>query len=164
MSGRIIALILSFIYCGFGQIYKRQIMKGIDFIIIYTVLILSFFFSPSISPSPLLRYSILSVISLLWTFGMADAYVDSEMFAELLTSRKLILLIIILLVILPGVVIMLLAISGILPASHESSKPDIQKTPTSLTNASVVINEEAINQFRIPRYGTLIPSTPSRIL
>jgi len=66
-----VALILSFIYCGFGQLYKREIMKGIDFIVIYTFLIVFFFFFPT---SPLLHFIVLFAIILLWLLGMVEVY------------------------------------------------------------------------------------------
>ena len=75
-----IALILSFIYCGLGQVYKREILKGIDFIIIYTLLIASFFFAPP--TSPLLHFLCLFIIVLMWLMGMVDAYVDNGFLME----------------------------------------------------------------------------------
>lgn len=68
-----ISLCLSFIYCGLGQIYNRQIVKGIDLIIIYTILLASYF-----SPLPLLRLIGLSLIPIVWSVGMVDAYLGDE--------------------------------------------------------------------------------------
>ncbi len=73
MENRKTALILSFIYCGLGQIYKRQVLKGISFIIIYTPLIAFFILA---RPSPVLHFLNLSIIVLMWLMGMVDAYVD----------------------------------------------------------------------------------------
>ncbi|MFC1718424.1 hypothetical protein ACFL6S_32510 [Candidatus Poribacteria bacterium] len=73
MENRRTALILSFIYCGLGQIYKRQILKGISFIIIYTPLIAFFILA---RPSPALHSLNLSIIVLMWLMGMVDAYSD----------------------------------------------------------------------------------------
>ena len=70
MNKRIVALVLSFIYCGLGQIYNRQIAKGLDFIIVYTILIVFFF-----SSSPLLHFLGLSILPFMWFMGMVDAYV-----------------------------------------------------------------------------------------
>jgi len=46
---RILALILSLVYCGFGQIYKGEVLKGVNFVIIYTALILSIIFLSSVN-------------------------------------------------------------------------------------------------------------------
>ncbi len=73
MRRNIIPLCLSFIYCGLGQIYNRQIVKGIDLIIIYTILLASYF-----SPLPLLRLIGLSLIPIVWSVGMVDAYLGDE--------------------------------------------------------------------------------------
>jgi cell division septation protein DedD len=70
-----VALILSFIYCGFGQLYKREIMKGIDFIVIFTFLIAFFFYLPV---SPLFHFIILFAMILMWILGMVDGYLDEE--------------------------------------------------------------------------------------
>ena len=69
MSNRKVALILSFIYCGLGQIYKGQILKGIDLIVIYTILIASFF-----SSLRLLHFFSLFTLPSMWLVGMVDAY------------------------------------------------------------------------------------------
>jgi hypothetical protein len=73
MSKRIVPLILSFICCGFGQIYNRQIIKGIDFIAVYGILISSYFW-----PWPWLRIIGLSLVPLMWVVGMVDAYLGEE--------------------------------------------------------------------------------------
>ena len=94
MNRRLIPLILSFIYCGLGQLYNRQIAKGIDFIIVYTILIASFF-----SPSPLLRLIGLSIVPFMWCVGMVDAYLG----VDLIFRKKELLLGII-----PGILLSLL--------------------------------------------------------
>lgn len=71
------ALISSAIYCGLGQVYKGRILKGINFIIIYTCLIVSFFFCPT---SPLLHLLNLLIIMLMWLMGMVDAYMGDQDF------------------------------------------------------------------------------------
>ncbi len=73
MKKRLVPLLLSFIYCGLGQMYNRHIMKGLDFIIIYTLLIASYF-----SPVPWLRLVGLSLLPLIWFIGMVDAYLGDE--------------------------------------------------------------------------------------
>ncbi len=70
------ALILSFICPGLGQIYKRETLKGISFILICTLLIVPLFFLSS--PPSLLYFSGLSVLLLIWLMGMVDAYIDYE--------------------------------------------------------------------------------------
>ena len=69
MKNRKLALALSCLYCGLGQIYKGEILKGIDFIIIYSMLIWCYF-------SPLATLSLIGTfaIPLIWAFGMVDAY------------------------------------------------------------------------------------------
>lgn len=74
MNRRLISLILSFIYCGFGQLFNRQITKGIDFIIVYTLLI-----AASFSPLPLFRFIGLSILPFMWCVGMVDAYLGEEL-------------------------------------------------------------------------------------
>lgn len=77
---RILALILSSIYCGFGQIYKREILKGINFVIIYTALILSLAFLSHISQ--LAMIVTMTLLMLMWLIGMIDAYADDKIFIE----------------------------------------------------------------------------------
>ena len=69
MKNRKLALALSCLYCGLGQIYKGEILKGIDFIIIYSMLIWCYF-------SPLATLSLIGTfaIPLIWAFGMVDTY------------------------------------------------------------------------------------------
>ncbi len=67
---------MSFICPGLGQIYKRETLKGISFILICTLLIVPLFF---LSPPPsLLYFSGLSVLLLIWLVSMIDAYIDYE--------------------------------------------------------------------------------------
>ena len=78
LRNRKAALLLSFICPGLGQIYKREVLKGINFIIICALLILPLFcFS---SPPRLLHLLRLSILLILWLVGMADAYMDDELF------------------------------------------------------------------------------------
>ena len=71
----LMALVLSFLYCGLGQIYRRRIIKGINFIVIYSLLVVSYFFSEL---SSILRGLNLLVILLVWIMGMVDAYLDQR--------------------------------------------------------------------------------------
>jgi hypothetical protein len=75
---RILALILSLVYCGFGQIYKGNVLKGINFAIIYTTLVLSLIFLSSISQLALLI--LIFLLILMWLTGMLDAYADERTF------------------------------------------------------------------------------------
>jgi len=77
---RVLALILSLVYCGFGQIYKGEVLKGINFAIVYTALILSLIFLSSISL--LAQLILISLLMLMWLTGMIDAYADEETFIE----------------------------------------------------------------------------------
>lgn len=70
------ALILSFICCGLGQIYKGQKLKGTSFIIVYGLLIIFLLFYSSFSS--LVRFLILSIVILTWLMGILDAYIDGE--------------------------------------------------------------------------------------
>ena len=71
---------MSFIYCGLGQIHKGEILKGISFISIYTLLITSLFFFHD--PSTWIFFLSLSVLLIMWLMGMVDAYVDDETIVE----------------------------------------------------------------------------------
>ena len=73
MRRNIIPLCLSFIYCGLGQIYNRQIIKGIDLIIVYTILLASYF-----GPIPWLRVIGPSLMPVMWSVGMVDAYLGDQ--------------------------------------------------------------------------------------
>jgi cell division septation protein DedD len=77
---RKLALILSLVYCGFGQIYKGEAWKGINFAIIYTTLILSLIFIAS--TSPLAQLALIILLILMWLTGMIDAYADEKTFIE----------------------------------------------------------------------------------
>ena len=69
-------MILSLVYCGLGQIYKDEVLKGVNFIIIYTLLIVSFFF-PYYSSFPIRLFHIPALI-LMWLMGMIDAFIDDN--------------------------------------------------------------------------------------
>ena len=77
---RILALILSLVYCGFGQIYKGEVLKGINFAVIYTALILSLVFLSSVSP--LAQLILILLLILMWLIGVIDAYADEKTFIE----------------------------------------------------------------------------------
>ena len=77
LSKSILALTLSFIYCGLGQIYKGQVLKGVSFIVIYALLIMPLFLS---SPFPLSVHLLAPI--LMWLMGMVDAYMDDRIPAE----------------------------------------------------------------------------------
>ena len=77
---RILALILSLVYCGFGQIYKGEVLKGINFAVIYTALILSLVFLSSVAP--LAQLILIFLLILMWLIGITDAYADEKTFIE----------------------------------------------------------------------------------
>lgn len=116
MSKRIVPLVLSFIYCGLGQLYNRQIAKGFDFIIIYTILIASYFV-------PSLRAIGLSLVPLMWFIGMVDAYMGENIIFH---KKKWVL------GVLPGLIISLLTfyILYIQP----SMNPDVPNVGMTQTN------------------------------
>ncbi len=80
MKKRNVALILSLAYCGLGQIYKGEILKGINFAIVYTLLIVSFFVSHP--ASFLVHFLRILILIFMWFIGMIDSYVDDGIFIE----------------------------------------------------------------------------------
>jgi cell division septation protein DedD len=77
---RKLALILSLVYCGLGQIYKGEAWKGVCFAIIYTSLGLSLIF---MAPTPPLAQLLLILLLIfMWLTGMIDAYANDETFIE----------------------------------------------------------------------------------
>lgn len=62
-----VAAVLSFFYCGLGQIYNGQILKGILMFVTYSI-------------SILLMYVLIGFITtpILWIWGMYDAYKKAE--------------------------------------------------------------------------------------
>ena len=76
LGNRKAALIMSVIFPGLGQIYKREVMKGVTFIMICALLVISLFFL--LPPPPFLYFLGLSILALMWLMGMFDAYIDDE--------------------------------------------------------------------------------------
>ncbi|MRH42730.1 hypothetical protein GH741_08520 [Aquibacillus halophilus] len=62
-----LAAVLSFLFCGLGQIYNGQIGKGVGFIVAYAI-------------SGLLMFVLIGFITtpILWIWGMVDAYKVAE--------------------------------------------------------------------------------------
>jgi TM2 domain-containing membrane protein YozV len=62
-----VAAVLSFFYCGLGQIYNGQILKGVLMFAAYSV-------------SIILMYVLIGFITtpILWIWGMYDAYKTAE--------------------------------------------------------------------------------------
>ena len=62
-----VAAVLSFFFCGLGQIYNGQILKGIILLICYAI-------------SWLLMYILIGfiIVPILWIWGMYDAYRSAE--------------------------------------------------------------------------------------
>ncbi len=80
MSRNKVALILSIICCGLGQMYNGEILKGINFMVLFVALIITpIFFPPHL---PLLRLIGIAVVIFLWLVGMLDAYTSAEGFME----------------------------------------------------------------------------------
>jgi len=73
LKNRKLALALSCLYCGFGQIYKGEILKGIDLIFIYSMLIWCY-----LSSLAVLSLIGTFAIPLIWAFGVVDAYVREK--------------------------------------------------------------------------------------
>ena len=62
-----LAAVLSFFWCGLGQIYNGEIGKGIVFVLLYTVSLLLLFVLVGFVTTPLL-----------WIWGVVDAYQTAE--------------------------------------------------------------------------------------
>ncbi|HGJ65047.1 TPA: hypothetical protein ENS27_06605 [bacterium] len=62
-----VAAVLSFFFCGLGQIYNGQILKGIMMFVVYSI-------------SWFLMYVIIGFITtpILWIWGIYDAYRTAE--------------------------------------------------------------------------------------
>jgi TM2 domain-containing membrane protein YozV len=62
-----LAAVLSFFWCGLGQIYNGQIFKGVAMLIVYTI-------------SWAMIWLIIGIITtpILWIWGMFDAYRTAE--------------------------------------------------------------------------------------
>lgn len=130
MRRREVALILSLICCGLGQIYNGQILKGIDFIIMCAMLIVAAF-----SSIVWLHIAALSILPFIWFLSVADAYISHY---EFVTPRKW------LLVALPAFAISLLIFLFQLwfqmpPRVNIAAEADTQitKTPLEERNARV---------------------------
>ncbi len=114
------ALILSLVYCGLGQAYKGEILKGINFAIVYTLLILSFFLS---HPAPFFAHFLrILILILMWFIGMIDSYVDDGIFIEerrwLMWQRPLALLPV---AVISGAIIMLVILWTQTPSSMNNN-------------------------------------------
>ncbi|MGH2367769.1 MAG: hypothetical protein ACRDI2_06180 [Chloroflexota bacterium] len=66
-----LAAILSFLWCGLGQIYNGQILKGVIFAAVYFI-------------SALLIFIVIGLVTtpILWIWGMVDAYRTAERLNE----------------------------------------------------------------------------------
>jgi hypothetical protein len=144
-----LALFLSFLYSGVGQIYKGHTLKGIDFIVLYTLAVLGSFFAPAFKLTLLAR----TVWPLLWVIGMVDAYIGETMsFRRRSHIKKWALLI------LPGVIISTLVfyihmrstIYGMMGWWQESSARQYTSTSTRFYSIQVgaFLDEEKANRLR----------------
>jgi len=64
-----IAAVLSFFYCGLGQIYNGQIAKGIGLVVIYAISLILISVVVGVVTTPIL-----------WIYGMYDGYKTAEKF------------------------------------------------------------------------------------
>lgn len=79
-----IALALSFIYCGLGQICMGKFAKGMSLAAIYTLLIFSFHSS---KPLPVTHF-FLGVITLaMWIMGIVDSYIAADFYKREFRTR-----------------------------------------------------------------------------
>lgn len=62
-----VAAVLSFFYCGLGQIYNGQIFKGILMFVAYSISLLLIYVAIGFITTPIL-----------WIWGMYDAYRKAE--------------------------------------------------------------------------------------
>jgi len=62
-----LAAVLSFFWCGLGQIYNGQIAKGVTMVVCYFISFLLFFVLLGFLTTPVL-----------WIWGMVDAYQTAE--------------------------------------------------------------------------------------
>lgn len=99
MSKNKVALILSIVCCGLGQIYNSEVLKGIILMVLSAALIVTPIFFPPHLPS--LRSISIAVVIFLWLVGMLDAYTSAGGFMEekprlvLLWIRSLLLAVVI---------------------------------------------------------------------
>lgn len=141
MRQNIIALILSFLCCGLGQIYNRQILKGIDLIIIYLSMITLAIFSSRLSISYMSRSLILSIISFMWIIGMIDAFIDGEWY---FIRRKLVLIYIIV-SILPSVFIIAFSSLRNFYSVPKIAANDSGEALISTISSTIQIKNDSIN-------------------
>ncbi len=92
MKSRKLALVLSCIYCGLGQLYNGHIIKGVNFVLIYSALIASIFV-----PLHWVRVFGISALPFMWVVGMEDAYMSAE---RIIVDKKRWLL-----AVLPGIIL-----------------------------------------------------------
>lgn len=92
MRNRKLALVLSFLCPGLGQLCKGEVLKGLCFMAICAILIGSVFFLSN----PVLLYRLgIAAIVLMWLVNLVDAYIDDEFMIErnrLVSSRRALVL------------------------------------------------------------------------
>jgi len=139
MRKHTVALILSSIYCGLGQIYRRRIVKGINFAVIYSLLIASYFLSTSF-----LRGLNLLAILLMWIMGVMDSYMDRKLRRREERSRRQRWQAIMSFSVI-FCAIMTLLVPRILapPIANERQVDDTRNTATSLENESTTVRNSA---------------------
>ena len=156
MKKRRTALILSFIYCGVGQLYKGQIAKGIDFIFIYTLLIVSVIFSRF---SPLLHILSIFVTLLVWLIGMMDAHIDYKRLKRRRRHRRRRKL---LTVLLPAVIFVAVVTLAVIQMQilHPESKPPASRNPRIWSRAVSRQSDGASTAAILPPLGNDVSYRP----
>jgi hypothetical protein len=133
LKSRKVALILSLACCGAGQIYKGEVLKGINFAVVYGLLISTFFITSSLSP--LMRSLRVCILIFMWFMGMIDAYIDDTILMEkkqwLVWQKPLAVLPVI--VISVAVIMLLMLWAHIFSASGEHS---VTNAPVEATSGS----------------------------
>jgi hypothetical protein len=77
----ILQWLLPFIFCGLGQVYKGETRKGISFMILYSLSILSLF--AALSSQAFMQFLTLYSLMAIWSTGVIDFYLDNPDFVEI---------------------------------------------------------------------------------
>lgn len=157
LSERIIALFLSFLCCGLGQIYNKQILKGIDLVIIYIGMIALAIFSSRLSISNMSRSIILAIASFLWIICMIDAYIDGDWF---FIRRKLVF-IYLAISILPAVFIVAFSFWKYVYLTSNLVINGLENASISRTPNTIIKNDPKIKKININESPEIINNSES---
>lgn len=175
IMNRILALILSLVYCGFGQIYKGEVLKGINFAVIYAALIFSLVFLSSVSP--LAKLILISLLVFMWLIGMIDAYANDKTFIE--GNHGLLWKILIMILIVVGISGSVVAVTALVvqPQIFASDSEDVtihvdvdnrinnvpQSNPIEIRKSNLVLQEDTSqNQMSKPQTSDNIQESSVR--